>query len=611
MFYLFLFIGLIIRLVLIPLEGFKADVAYWKGWSLAVGDKGVSWLINNTNYNYPPGFAYILWIVDKIYSIFKNTHNVNEYWLSDNLLYLFLIKLITILADLLVVYLIIKISKKITNNGLRIGKILALFYFLNPATIFDGVVWGQVDQLGFAIFLLSVYLLLIDRPKLASIIFTVSALLKFQNIIFIPLFYLFLFKKYSFRQMVGFIAVSFTIFIVVVFPFFIHHQMDVIIRLLTINADWFPWYSLNAFNGWWIASRLKGMDVVDKQLIFGITSAKQLGLFLFIFAYFIASITLFFSKKEDLFRNFLLACTLAVFAFFHLLTQSHERYLFPVIGLLALIFLFYIKPGLKTEVGSSSKSQVPSSNQFAIFNFQTVWMYLGFGLLVSLFFFSNMYLSMGWNYPDQVYLPFSKEVTLSFSWLISIVQIILFLTFFLWFFSEKIIKYYYLILPFGMLLVTGLLFQNLNYILKKPISLTQIKPVSAGQDYLEYQYNKTVESARGVNYWNRLSVNYYFYEKGIGSHANSEITYHLNKEFSKFSTDFGVDTEGDQSAKVYYSILRDGRLLFKSDIKGRFDAPSLTAVNVKGVNFLTLKITKAGDSIYGAHADWLDPMLIR
>ena len=642
MFYLLLFLGVIIRLVLIPVPGFKADVAFWKGWGLAVADKGILWLVNNTNYNYPPGFAYVLWLINKIYALFKNPYNINEYWADNNVFYLFLIKLITIAADLVVIWVIIKIAKVIlgrsgattpeSNNDSgqarmtkqmlkqvqydNLGKILALFYFLNPAVIYDGVVWGQVDQLGLALFLLSIYFVLKNKASLGAAVFTISALMKFQNIIFIPLFYLFIFRRFwtsqndigtGFKELSKSLAVTFLTFIIVVLPFFWGKQMEKLIWLLTVNSDWFPWYSLNAFNGWWIASGLKGMQLVDKHLVFGIISAKQFGLYLFIFAYFIGTVTVLAAKKEpdfakassgeNLLRNFILACTLAVFAFFHLLTQSHERYLFPVMGLLPLIGIYW-----------SNKSDGSNWKKKSIILFST------FYLLLSTFFFLNMYLSMGWNYPDQVIPTFTREQTLGMSLWISIFQIILFAIFFVWYFRIVLMKQIGLIRligVIGLLLIISLWLKNADYFLGKPVSLTKLRPVGFRQDYLEPVTNKTVESARGLKFWNRLSVNYYFYDQGIGSHADSEITYHLGRKFSKFTSDFGIDTEADQAAKVYFSLIGDGRELYKSEIKGRFDQPGTTTVDVRRVNYLTLKISKAGESNFGAHADWLNPRLTR
>src|SRR3989344_4959925 len=638
MFYIFLGFGLLIRLLLVPIPGFKADVAFWKGWGLAVADKGILWLVNNTNYNYPPGFAYVLWAINKVYALFKNPYDINEYWADNNMFYLFLIKLITIAADLLVVWLIIKIAKVILGSPAKsgttpesknndsgrpfdrlrvtrmtgdIGKVLALLYFLNPAVIYDGVVWGQVDQLGFAFFLMSCYLLFVNRPRWATVIFIISCLMKFQGIIFIPLFFMYIFKKFSFKEMIINLAFAFITFLVVVSPFVLGRQMEKLYWLFTINSDWFPWFSLNSFNIWWILSGLKGMQLNDKHLFIGIISAKQFGFYLFVFAYFISSVTVLFSKKEQLFRNFILACCLAVFAFFHLLTQSHERYLFPLTGLLPILFLFYFNQNYISKIGSISNFQFLISKQISNFKFQINWILVIGYLIFSIFFFLNMYLSMGWNYPDQVIPRFIREETLGLSWWISIAQIILFVVFVTWYLREIVRKNFIVVTLFAGLLVGLLAIKNINFLLGKPVLLTNLKPVSYRQDYLEPVYNKSVESARGVKYWNRLSVNYYFYDKGIGSHADSEITYHLGRKFSRFTTDFGIDTESDQNAKVYFSLVGDGRELFKSGVKGRFDKPGTTSIDVKGVNYLTLKITKAGETNFGVHADWLEPKIIK
>ncbi|MBI2641786.1 NPCBM/NEW2 domain-containing protein, partial [Candidatus Roizmanbacteria bacterium] len=534
--------------------------------------------------NYPPGFAYILWIINKIYAFFKDPYNISEYWLDTNAFYLFLIKTLTIAADLLVVWLIIKIAQRLQRANL--GKILALAYFLNPAVIYDGVIWGQVDQFGLALFLLSVYFLVTFRPHAGSIVFTLSCLMKFQNIIFIPLFYLFIFKFYSFKQVITSVRTSLIAFLIIVSPFLLAKQMDRLLYLLTVNSDWFPWYSLNAFNIWWIASGLRGMELVDKHLIVGITNAKQFGLVLYIFAYFIACITLFFSKKEEVVKNFILACSLAVFGFFHLLTQSHERYLYPLMGLLPILFIY------------SSRDR-------------PIKLFFIFYVLFSLFFFLNMYLSMIWNYPDQGYMPFSKETTQSFSLIISLAQIGLFFIFTFIYFRSAVVKYRFVLISFAGLLIAALVVKNVNYLLKRPILLASLKPISYHQDYLVPVRNKTVESERGVKFWNRLSVNYYFYEKGIGSHADSSITYDLNKQFSRFSSDYGLDTESAETAQVFFLIEADGKEIFRSKPVGRFDPPGSTELNIKGVEYLTLKIKKAGESNFGAHADWLNPILVR
>lgn len=481
MFYLFLILGFFIRLLLIPLAGFKADIAFWKGWGLAVADKGILWLADNTNYNYPPGFAYVLWVINKVYALFRNPYNVQQYWLDSNVFYLFLVKIIAIIADILIVYLILKIAKKLNVSW---GPILALFYFLNPAVILDGALWGQVDQFGIFLFLLSFYFLFLKKPKLATVIFTIALLMKFQNIIFIPLFFLYIYKEYSFEDVVKSALTALTVFMIVIFPFWFHHEFDSLIRLLTINSDWFPWYSLNAFNFWWIAAGLNGLKMQDKTLVLGIMNAKQVGLYTFSLTYFLVCIYLFFAKKEDLLKKFLISCALAVFAFFNLLTQSHERYLFPLLALLPIIYLF----------NGSKKAVVKTAN---IDNKQIIGRELIFFTFVSLALFLNMNISLWFNYPDQTIWPFDIGITHSLTFYLSIINIGLFLYFIFAYFRDPIKKYWYYVAGLALVLCTAVIFKNLPYILAQPISLTKIQPIDSREDYLTAIYNMTVDSGRG------------------------------------------------------------------------------------------------------------------
>lgn len=593
MYFLPILFGILIRILLIPIPGFKADIAFWKGWGLAAADKGIIWLVKNTNYNYPPGFAYVLTLINKAYAVFKNPYLIAEYWHEGNLFYLFLVKIITIVADLGIVMLLIKMSELIGRTlkikesvAKKIGYIWAILYFLNLAALFDGVHWGQVDQFGLFLFLLSLYFLLKEKVIVASVIFTISFLMKFQNIIFIPLFYLFIYKRYSIRKTADAILAAAIAFFIVISPFWFHKEIADLIRLFSINADWFPWYSLNAFNIWWVAAGLDGMKVVDKTLVWGVISAKQMGFYLFSFSYLIAVIMILSAKKEDLLRKFLLGLTFVIFAFFHLRTQSHERYLFHILGFFPLISLTLTKDKLNLKD-------------------------LVFYIFFSFIFFSNMYLGMFFNYSDQVVWLFSQSVTRAFTFYLSIMQITLFVYFVWEYMIRELTNQIYYIAGSFVLFTGFLLFMNMPYYLGKPISLTMINPIDSRQDYLSPVINKTVDSNRGVFFWNRLSDNYFFYKNGIGSHADSEITYSLKRKFSRIKSDFGLDTEAAEQAKVLYVVEADGREIFRSKEKGRFDTPSSLDLNIKGVDKLVLKIKKSGESNYGAHADWLNPVLIR
>jgi hypothetical protein len=102
-----------------------------------------------------------------------------------------------------------------------------------------------------------------------------------------------------------------------------------------------------------------------------------------------------------------------------------------------------------------------------------------------------------------------------------------------------------------------------------------------------------------------------FYRTGFGSHANSTLVFDINRLYSRFTTDFGVDTEAATPATVSFKIYGDDKLLYESKKYGRFDFPGHTSVPVKGVKLLKLEITDGGDGINSDHADWLNPILYK
>ena len=166
----------------------------------------------------------------------------------------------------------------------------------------------------------------------------------------------------------------------------------------------------------------------------------------------------------------------------------------------------------------------------------------------------------------------------------------------------------FVLVPIVVVIILSIL--NLPLRTKNPISLNKITPFVSEQQYGTRQIDKTVQgSFGGPNTWTRLSVQYAFYRQGIGTHANSKYTYNLNKNFSRFETDFGIDTESGTKASAIFEIYGDDTLLFRSEKMGRFDLPKHVSVTVVDVKNLTLITTDAGDGNTDDHTDWLHPKL--
>ena len=178
MFGIVFLLSFLIRIFLVPHPGFKADIAYWKWWGMSAAHEGITGPLVNTAYNYPSFYLYILKITSHLYELFTgfnfalDQHN-GIFWNDQNLLYLFLIKLPYLLADLGIGFLIFKIVKNLVKSN-KIALLSASFYLFNPVVIYNSALWGQTDSLGSLFVLLAFYFLLQKRFAMVGIFSAIS-----------------------------------------------------------------------------------------------------------------------------------------------------------------------------------------------------------------------------------------------------------------------------------------------------------------------------------------------------------------------------------------------------------------------------------------------------
>ena len=354
--------GLLIRIALIPNPGFEADISFWKSWGLGVLDKGFVEGIRATNNNYPLPFSYTLGAMAWVYQLFADPHNFNAFWSNTNLLFLTISKSPAILADIGIAAIILYIGKKAKEFSFPSlsafsFQLLALLFFLNPVVIMDGAWWGQVDSVGIFIFLLSFLLVLQKKPTIAGFVFILAMMTKLQNMIYAPLYFLFIYQYVGFEGMKKSLIGAIVGFVGLHIEFFRAHDISRIIASLTDNANIFPYMSLNAYNIWWIVAGGKGMAMSDKNLILGLLNAKTIGLLLFSVSYLFVMLRQIFHRTSDQdtghnLRHFLENLVLVNASFFFLMTESHDRYAVPLTAFLLLWGIFYITDSKKTNPDS-------------------------------------------------------------------------------------------------------------------------------------------------------------------------------------------------------------------------------------------------------------------
>ncbi len=600
-------IAIAVRLILIPNPGFEADISFWKSWGLATVDKGIVEGMKITNNNYPTPFAYTLGAMVWIYKLFANPHNFSEFWSNTNLLFLTISKLVPILADFGIAGIFLYIGKHAKRLGFPViadslFMILAIVYLLNPIAIIDGAWWGQVDSLGVFIFLIACLLSLSRRPFWAGAVFTLAMMTKLQNMIYAPVFFLFVWQwsnrfpeskppDSGNRALMQAAAGTLLGFAGLNSEFLLSRNMDRVFASLTENYDYFPWMSLMAYNLWWIVSGARGLVTSDKLTVLGILNAKTVGLLLFSSFYLFAALRQFFERKK-LLQTFLESIILINGAFFLFQTQSHDRYAFPLVVFLLLWAPFWIAIRDKKEV---------IRQRLKLFSFLFS--------LFTIFYFYNLHTALAVNYPQNS-IPLLATLTQPvFTITTAYILLGLFGVFLVVLIKSSRLSLYSFLC--ALILFVGFLFYlNKPLWTNQPIRLTRITPYISEQAYGTRQTDRSVQSSFGGPYkWTRLSVQYIFYKHGIGTHANSKQVFDIHRKFQRFTTDVGIDTEAGSKASAIFEIYGDGNLLYSSEKMSRFDLPKHADVNISNVNNLMLITTDAGDGNTDDHTDWLNPIL--
>jgi Gpi18-like mannosyltransferase len=244
----------------------------------------------------------------------------------------YLVKLVPNLFDTATGLLIFVFSRKHLN--FKMALLATITYSFNPAVILNAAVWGQYDAIYTFFLVLSVMLGLASKPEFSAISFTLGILTKPQGIALAPLIAFLILRKYRLqwrRLLTSLVSAVVTVFVVIV-PFEWSNPLTFLTNIYFGAYGGYAVTSVNAFNIW----GLVGFWLSD-------TNFYVIGWVLFAI---VAIFTLYVLHRRFevsgemlvLFSAFLL-----LFSFFMLPTRIHERYLFPTMGFLALLFPFLKK----------------------------------------------------------------------------------------------------------------------------------------------------------------------------------------------------------------------------------------------------------------------------
>ncbi|HEY3333627.1 MAG TPA: phospholipid carrier-dependent glycosyltransferase [Candidatus Limnocylindrales bacterium] len=352
-------------------SGFGSDLDLFRFWASELAQHGPFGFYDRGFFaDYTPGYLYALWVVGVVGSWVGGVGD--------------LIKLPAIITDVVLAYVVYRM---VLDLGVTAGRarLAALVVIVNPITWFDSVIWGQVDSFGTVFLLLAVRELWKDRPERAAILAVTAALIKPQLAILIPIVAFVTFRRALWpigafgdeeapertgfgweRRTRGWIRIlttgiaGFVTAVVLAAPFGLSvvsfsttapYLDSTLLRLVFSTAATYASVTVNAYNLWALfplngeSTATNGQWIPDAPGA-GVTQWAQIGPFpavvvggLLLGLLLFVIVPTLVARRPDRLTILVGVCVLAM-AFFAVPTRVHERYLFPLFGLAAILFAF-------------------------------------------------------------------------------------------------------------------------------------------------------------------------------------------------------------------------------------------------------------------------------
>ncbi len=316
--------------------GHSSDMSLFSAWadlgrneqvSSFYGALGESYFVD-----YPPLYLYVLTVVGRIAGLLRVPFG------SD--VYIAMIKFLPIVADTVSALFVYRLAYD--KCGSRAARILSLLVLLNPAYILNSVFWGQIDGL---YTLVIVWLLISVYRKQyfqAILSFVIGMLTKPQMIIFLPLLFFWLVfdviaewkayhKSTSLREMLWGLLAASGVTIVATVPIF-GLDFGRFFSLYSHAAAQYPYASLNAANLFG-AFGLNWHSLSETFL--GITY-EGWGFIGIILTSLAVGLGTFFSQNRS---GVLVLGGFTVLSIFMLAHTMHERYMFPLLLILMVLYI--------------------------------------------------------------------------------------------------------------------------------------------------------------------------------------------------------------------------------------------------------------------------------
>ncbi len=126
--------------------------------------------------------------------------------------------------------------------------------------------------------------------------------------------------------------------------------------------------------------------------------------------------------------------------------------------------------------------------------------------------------------------------------------------------------------------------------------------------YEEYMFKVRRDQAQGSG---AISLRGKVYAKGLGVHAISRLTFDLNRGYTRFIADVGVDDSAGDLASVEFKVYADDKLVYESGVLRRSTAARTIDLEVLNVRRIRLEVTAADNADIQDRANWANAKLVR
>ncbi|MBI4835472.1 MAG: NPCBM/NEW2 domain-containing protein [Planctomycetes bacterium] len=159
--------------------------------------------------------------------------------------------------------------------------------------------------------------------------------------------------------------------------------------------------------------------------------------------------------------------------------------------------------------------------------------------------------------------------------------------------------------------ISRISFRNPNCVYLSDISPSSVKeyPTLYDPDHIIFPWN--YQKDRNVMKTGPISVKGKKFYKGLGVHANCELTYKLDGKFRKFIATVGLDDTAEGKGTVQFVVYLDGKKAYESKVMKGDSAPETINLDTSGAKELKLVLNDGGDLHILDRAAWAGARLLK